>query len=153
AIALDLEIIDAEAGRSAENPDARDYIFRGRAAVWGKAPSPDSYAEAIELFERALALDPSSVAAQSWLATALANRALDFPSGTSAGDIKRADELATKAVAAFPRSPLTHFAKAQAIRAQNRPEEAMVEFETVLALDRNWIGAMFGIGWCKFYTG
>src|SRR5262249_55241164 len=26
-------------------------------------------------------------------------------------------------------------------------------FETVLALDRNWIGAMFGIGWCKFYTG
>ena len=29
----------------------------------------------------------------------------------------------------------------------------MVEYETVLALDRNWVGAMFAIGWCKFYLG
>jgi TolB-like protein len=153
AIALDLEIIDAEAARPTENPDALDYIFRGRAAVWGKAPLPDNYVEAIELFERALALDPGSVAAQSWLASVLANRALDFPSAISAADIKRADELATRAVAAFPRSPLAHFAKGQVLRAQNRPEAAMVEYETVLALDRNWVGAIFAIGWCKFYTG
>jgi TolB-like protein len=153
AVTLNLELVGAEAARPAEHPDALDYVFRGRAAAWGKAPSPDNYAEATELFERALALDPGSVAAQSWLASALANRALDFPSTTSAGDIKRAEELASKAVAAFPRSPLAHFAKGQAMRAQNRPEEAMAEYEIVLALDRNWVGAMFGIGWCKFYTG
>jgi adenylate cyclase len=153
AVALNVELVGAEAIRPAAHPDALDYIFRGRAAAWGKAPSPDSYAGAIELFDRALALDPRSVAAQSWLASALANRALDFPSGTSAGDIKRAEELATRAVAAFPRSPLAHFAKGQALRAQNQPEEAMAEYETVLALDRNWVGAMFAIGWCKFYTG
>jgi TolB-like protein len=153
AVALNLELVGAEAARPAEHPDALDCIFRGRAAAWGKAPSPDSYAEAIALFERALALDPGSVAAQSWLASALANRALDFPSGTSAGDIKRAEELAAKAVAASPRSPLAHFAKGQALRAQNRPEEAMAEYEAVLALDRNWIGAMFAVGWCQFYTG
>ena len=29
----------------------------------------------------------------------------------------------------------------------------MAEYEAVLALDRNWVGAMFAIGWCKFYTG
>jgi TolB-like protein len=153
AIALDLQLVGAEAARPAEHPDALDYIFRGRAAAWGKAPSLDSYAEAIELFERALALDPGSVVAQSWLASALANRALDFPSTESAGEIKRAEELATKALAVFPRSPLAHFAKGQALRAQHRPEEAMAEYETVLALDRNWVGAMFAIGWCKFYTG
>jgi TolB-like protein len=153
AIALDLEIIDVEAARPTENPDALDYIFRGRATAWGKAPLPDSYVEAIELFERALALDRGSVAARSWLASALANRALDFPSTTSAGDIKRAEELASTAVAASPRSPLAHFAKGQALRAQNQPEQAMAEYETVLALDRNWVGAMFAIGWCKFYTG
>jgi TolB-like protein len=153
AISLNLEILDAEATRPAEHPDAPDCIFRGRAAAWGKAPSPDNYAEAIELFERALALDHGSVPAQSWLASALANRALDFPNDTSVGDVKRAEELAAKAVAASPRSPLAHFAKGQALRAQNRPEEAMVEYETVLTLDRNWVGAMFAIGWCKFYTG
>jgi TolB-like protein len=153
AIALDLELVGAEAARRTEHPNAIDYIFRGRATAWGKAPSPDNYAEAIALFERALALDPGSVAAQSWLASALANRALDFPSATSLGDVKRAGELATKALAALPRSPLARFAKGQALRAQNRPEEAMVEYETVLALDRNWVGAMFAIGWCKFYLG
>jgi len=126
AIALDLELVGTEAARLAEHPDAIDYIFRGRATAWGKAPSPDNYAEAIELFERAFALDPRSVAAQSWLGSALANRALDFPGATSAGDIKRADELATKAVAALPRSPLARFAKGQALRAQNRPEEAQL---------------------------
>jgi TolB-like protein len=153
AVALNLELVGVEAARPVEHPDALDLIFHGRAAAWGKAPSPDDYAEAIELFERASALDPGSVAARSWLASALANRALDFPSTTSAGDIKRAEELAAKAVAASPRSPLAHFAKGQALRAQNRPEEAMAEYETVLALDRNWVGAMFAIGWCKFYTG
>ena len=87
------------------------------------------------------------------MASALANRMLDFPNGTFAGDLKRAEELATKAVAASPRSPLAHFAKGQILRAQNRPEEAMAEYEMVLALDQYSIDAMFGIGWCKFYTG
>jgi adenylate cyclase len=146
AIALNLELVGAEAARPAEHPDAIDYIFRGRAAAWGKAPSPQCYAEAIELFERALALDPGSTTAQSWLASALANRALDFPSAISAADIKRADALATEAIAMIPRSPLAHFAKGQVLRAQNRPEAAMVEYETVLALDRNWVGASFTPG-------
>jgi TolB-like protein len=153
AIALNLEIIEAEASRPVEHPDALDCIFRGRAAAWGKAPSLDSYAEAIELFRGALALDPDSVAARSWLASTLANRALDFPSATSAGDIKRAQELAAKAVAVSPRNALAHFAKGQVLRAQNKPEEAMAEYEAVLAFDRNSVGAMFAIGWCKFYTG
>ena len=42
AIALNLELVGAEAARPAEHPDAIDYIFRGRAVAWGKAPSPDS---------------------------------------------------------------------------------------------------------------
>jgi adenylate cyclase len=153
SVALNLELVRAEAARSVDRSDTLDYIFRGRAAAWGKAPSPDSYAEAIELFERALACDPDSVAAQSWLASVLANRILDFPSGTSVGDLKRAEELAAKVVTASPRSSLAHFAKGQVLRAQNQAEEAMAEYETVLALDKNLIGAMFGIGWCRFYTG
>src|SRR5262249_45048900 len=71
AVALNLELIIAEAGRPTERPDASDYILRGRAASH-KPPSREKYAESISLFEHALALDPESVAAQSYLASALA---------------------------------------------------------------------------------
>jgi TolB-like protein/Tfp pilus assembly protein PilF len=153
AIALNAELVNAEATRPTEHPDALDYIFRARAAAWGKLPSNENYTEAIGLFERALALDPQSVEAQSWLASVLANRALEYPCADSRSDLKRAEELATKAVAASPRSPRAHFAKAQVLRLQNRCDEAIAEFETVLALNRNWFGAIFGIAWCKFHIG
>jgi cytochrome c-type biogenesis protein CcmH/NrfG len=39
-----------------------------------KPPSRESRAEAVALFERALALDPDSVAAQSWLGIELTAR-------------------------------------------------------------------------------
>ena len=68
--------------------------------------------EAVPHFERALALDQESVAAQSWLAIELAARALDFMTDTAAADIARAEELAARASAASPRSSLVRFAKA-----------------------------------------
>jgi len=63
AIALDLELVDAEAARPTEDPDALDYILRGRAAH-SKPPTPDKYVEAVSLFERGLVLDPRSVEAR-----------------------------------------------------------------------------------------
>src|SRR6202022_1552111 len=36
AIALDLELVAAEAARPTEHPDALDYILRGRAVLYGK---------------------------------------------------------------------------------------------------------------------
>jgi TolB-like protein len=62
AIALSLEITRREAARPTVNPDALDYILRGRAALL-KPVSGDSYTEALSLFERALSLDPQSVEA------------------------------------------------------------------------------------------
>ena len=59
AVALDLELVGAAAAQSIERPDTRDYILRGRAARL-KPPSRENRAEAVALFERALALDPES---------------------------------------------------------------------------------------------
>src|SRR5207244_497882 len=70
AVALNLEIVDAEAARPTENPDALDYILRGRAEN-SKPPTRENYAERISLYEGALALDPRSVEAQSLLAAML----------------------------------------------------------------------------------
>src|SRR5215813_9601029 len=73
--------------------------------------------------------------------------------GTAAADIARAGYLAERALAASPRSPLAHFAKAQVLRAQDRHDEAIPEYETVIALNRNWANAYSHLGWCKFVTG
>jgi len=124
-----------------------------RAITWLKPRSRDEYAKAVNLFERALALDAGSIEAQSWLATELASRALDGLTDTPAADVARAEELARQAVTASPRSQHAHFAKGQVLRAQLRPREAIPEYETVIAFNRNHVNALAAIGWCKLYTG
>jgi adenylate cyclase len=152
AVALNQELIDAEAARPADHPDALDYILRGRAA-WFKPSSRNSYAEAIGLFERALALDQCSVEAQSWLATALVGRVLDQMSDSAATDVARAEGLIGRALAASPRSPQAHFARGQLLRSQGRPGEAIPDYETVIALNGNWANAIAALGSCKFLSG
>jgi len=152
ANALNLEIIGAEAAQPTENPDALDYILRGRAA-WNKGPTRDSYAQAISLFERALALDPRSAEAQSRLAGALAARAIVGLTDAAAADIARAEGLIAQVLEALPRSPFAHWVKGQVLRAQGRCEEAIPEYETVIALNRNFLGAYSNLGWCKFMRG
>jgi adenylate cyclase len=152
AVALGVELVVAEAARPTEHPDALDYILRGRATA-SKARSRDNYAERISLLERALALDPQSVAAQSWLAIFLTGRVLDGMGGSAAADITRAEELAEQALAASLRSPLAHYAKGQVLRTQNRYEEAIPEYEMVLALNRNSVTALHHLGQCKLLSG
>jgi TolB-like protein len=137
AVALDLELVDAAAAQPIEHPDTCDYILRGR-AVRLKPPSRENRAEGVALFERALALDQDSAAALSWLAIALTARVLDSMAATAAADIARAENLAEQALAASPRSAVARFAKGQVLRAQHRHVEAILEYETVIALNRNW---------------
>jgi TolB-like protein/Flp pilus assembly protein TadD len=152
AVALNLELVADAAARSTDNPDASDYILRGRAAYW-KPPAPGSFGEAIGWFERALALNPRSVNAQSWLAVALLGRVLDYMSDSAAADTARAEELVRQALAVLPRSALAHYGKGQVLRTQNRFDEAISEYETVLGLDHNWVFAITNLGWCKLLTG
>src|SRR3954452_22341423 len=152
AAALDRELVVAAAARPTEHPDALDYILRGRAVV-SNPRSHRTYAEAISLFERALELDPWSVAAQCWLALTLANRVVNQMTDTPAADITRAEGLVRQALGASPRSATVHFAKGEVLRAQRRYEEAIPEYETVLAFDRNSAWALFALGHAKLMSG
>jgi TolB-like protein/Tfp pilus assembly protein PilF len=152
AVALNVELIAAEAARPTEYPEALDYIFRGRAAGW-KPHSRHKYAEQISLFERALALDSRSVEARSFLASALMSRVMSGMADSAAADIARAEGLVGKALAASPRSLPVRFAKGQILRAQRRYEEAIPEYETVIAFNRNIVGALHPLGQCKLFAG
>jgi adenylate cyclase len=146
------ELVIVEAGRSTDHPDALDYILRGRAAFY-KPASRERYAEVVSLFERALALDPLSADARSWLARALVGQVLDLVSGSPAADIRRAEELIAPVLAASPNNAQAHYVKGQILRAQSRPEDAIFEYETTITLDRNHAQAHGWLGACKLLTG
>ena len=152
AVALRSELNFAEAARPIDHPDALDYVFRARAAA-AQPKTREVYAEAVGLFERALALDPHSVETHSRLASLLAARVLDNMTDMAAADILRAERLTEQALAASPRSPLAHYAKGQVLRAQGRPGEAIPEYETAVASDHNWVNAYSALGYCKLYSG
>jgi len=155
AVALNQELVAVEVTRPTENPDALEYLLRGRAAYW-KQQSREQQDETVALFERALALDPGSVEAASELANMLAARVANGWSGSAEADIARAEGLVTKALAASPRSALTHYARSAVLRFQGRCDEAIPEYEAVLALgDRNWVyvNALRLLARCKLLAG
>jgi tetratricopeptide (TPR) repeat protein len=153
AVALDLELVRAEADRPNVRPDALDHILRGRALYLGRVPTRENYAAQITQFERALALDPESARAQSLLAAVLTARVIDGMTESAESDITRAEELACRALAAFPHGALQHYANAQVLRARWRFEEAIPEYHAVIALNRNWVHAIATLGFCKLMTG
>jgi adenylate cyclase len=152
ANSLGRELIVAEASRPTEHPDALDYIFWGR-ATFGRGPSRDNYIDEIRMFERALALDPQSVAAQILLANVLLNRVRENLTDSRAADIERAEGLVRQALAISPNNPMVHLAKGQLLRTQRRCEEAIPEYDMVLASNRNSVAALLGLGICKVLVG
>jgi adenylate cyclase len=152
AVALNTELIVAAAARPTENPDALDYILRGRAAQ-AKGSLSAWYAEAVGWYERALALDPTSTEAQSRLALTLIGRVVDAMTDSAAADIERANGLLEQALSSSPRDPLAHFVKGRLLKLNRRCEEAIPEFELAAASNPNWISAMKQIADCKFLTG
>ena len=105
------------------------------------------------MFERALTLDPQSVEAQSRLADELSGRVQTGITEAAAADLTRAEGLVGRALAASPHYAFAHYVKGQVLRAQQRWEEAIPEYETVLALDRNLVAAFSGLAWCKLSVG
>jgi adenylate cyclase len=152
AAALSLELVSAEATRPTDHPEVLDYIFRARAAFL-KGPGRDSFAEGLSLYDHALALDPQSVEALTGVASTLASRVMNGLADSSAADLERAKGMIEQASAISPRSPLTLTARAHWLKAQGRCEEAIPEYEALIALNRNSVTGLANLGQCKIATG
>jgi TolB-like protein/tetratricopeptide (TPR) repeat protein len=154
AITLNVELSRREAASPTNNPDALDYILRGRAAYWKTGlQSRDLFAETLGLYERALALDPRSVEAQSQVANMLAIRAGNGWTESPASDFRRAEELVEQALAASPRDYLAHYAKGSVLRFQGRCDQAIPEYERALESNPNWLNSSDFLAACKMMTG
>jgi adenylate cyclase len=151
AISLQLELLVAETARPTQNFDALDLVLRGRSILL-RPESRHGNDEATGLFRRALELDPGSVDAQSSLASSLVTRQITF-GDLSVADIERAEALSLQALASAPRNPLAHYARAQVLRVQGRLDEAISEYEIVLAYNRNHVNALAAIGRCRMFIG
>jgi tetratricopeptide (TPR) repeat protein len=123
----------------------QEYVLHARAA-WNNPPARDNYLRVISLLDHALALDPWSVDAQIWVEAVFAGRILNGMSDSTTADIERAEALAARVLSVSPRRPLVHLAKGQVLRAQNRYEEAIPEYGTVLAFNRK-LAARDSLAW------
>ena len=95
ARSLESQLAIAEARRPTDNPDALDYLLRGR-AVLTRPITKENNDEAVKLFETALALDPKAVDAAAWLSVALTVRVTNELSTDPDADLQRAERLADR---------------------------------------------------------
>ena len=90
---------------------------------------------AFALCEQALAIDPNNVQALLALGVKFYLPAALGLSGDPKGDIERADQLFSKALALDPNWTWPHDMKGNILRVQGRAEEAVAEHERALVLD------------------
>ena len=146
-----MNLLATEAAKPTENPTALDYLLRARVASMGSAAA-ERYAQAIGLLEQALALDPQSVLIRSRLAQQLTARVM-AAMPADAADIERARALAEAALAASPRDPVAHYARAQVLRALGHWEEAASDYDACIAGNRNFATAYAHLAQCRMLSG
>ncbi|WP_407155152.1 tetratricopeptide repeat protein [Bradyrhizobium sp. STM 3557] len=150
ARSLNIELIQAESRRSelerSNNADAMDFTMRG----WAKSYEPRSkttIAEATELFENALRLDPDDVDAmigKAWCLSPPISLFSGWPA-SAAQDKKNATNLIDKALSKRPASAMAHVVKGDTLRFGN-PEEALYHYDVALEINPNFPAAYSGKG-------
>jgi len=153
ALYLQFTSIEAQrAERQGTSTDAMDYVMRGNAIMERPYFTKEKYVAAIDMFEHALQLErlPDALAG---LADALSGNVLDGFSDAPENDLRRSDELVSAVLAANPNNFLAHAVKAQILRAQKRYDEAIVEYETAIALNPTCLGCLIHLARAKILIG
>ena len=136
---LDLQLQQAYVARvkrtPAANRDAEDLALQCSEGQWKAGYIGKEADAAYSLCEQALAIDPNNVRALMALGVKFYLPAAIGFSGDPKGDLERADQLESKALALDPDWAWPHDIKGSILRTQGRTEEAVAEHERALALD------------------
>jgi adenylate cyclase len=151
ANALDFQLHQADDARVKRAPaasrDAEDLALQCFAGGWKAGWIGKEADAAYALCEQALAIDPNNVRALMVLGVKFLMPARLGLSGDPKGDLKRADELESKALALDPDYAGAHDVKGTILRFQARTEEAVAEHERALALDPSNVYAAAELGY------
>ena len=157
ARAMDIQLPEAEAARlkrtPAANPDAEDLALQCQAAVQRGGYLAEESDAGYHLCERALSIDPNNIRALTWLSAKSLYSVTRGRSVDPEGDLRRADELVSKALALDPNYARAHSLKGGILRAQGRLDEAIAEHERALALDPALVVADEGLGQDYLFLG
>jgi TolB-like protein len=125
------------------DPDAVDLTMRGWALVHG-GPNKEDVQRSVALFEEALRLDPNNSQARVGLVQALTLVYRHRWAPEPAKVLARADEAATRAIAAAPNYAQAHYVKAEVLGLSNRFDAALAAYDRAITLDRNHAAAYVG---------
>jgi adenylate cyclase len=148
AYTLSWELMKADAQKSARsiNPDAEDLALLCAAAVSKVGFLGEEADAGYRLCQQALDIDPNNIDALTTLPVKFYLPVMLNRSADPQADLKRADELASRALAVDPNYWSAHNVKGQVLRAEGRLDDAIVEFERAIALDPNSVDAMANSG-------
>src|SRR6516165_9513748 len=139
ARSLNTKLIQAESRRSeadrSRSPDAIDFNMRGSAKLL-EGPSRTHNAQAKDLFDNALRLDPDNVDAMIGKAKCLANDVNFRWSASVTEDKKQATNLIDRALSKSPGNAGAHWVKATLLLL-GHAEEALAEYDAALEIDPN----------------
>jgi TolB-like protein/DNA-binding winged helix-turn-helix (wHTH) protein/cytochrome c-type biogenesis protein CcmH/NrfG len=153
---LDLQLVEADGRRIEQmqraDPDAADLAMRGW-ALWFQPFSVATRQKAALAFAQALEIDPQSVDAKVGAATILVSNIGVGSSRSPQQDSARAEQLLLEAIEQDANSSRAHEVLGTLRRIQARLDEARIEFETAIVLDRNNAHAMLGLGQTLMFLG
>ncbi|HXR35540.1 MAG TPA: tetratricopeptide repeat protein [Candidatus Binataceae bacterium] len=143
--ALQIRLIEVDAAHVARthpgDPDAEQLAMRCQAVLASAHPGSAEAQGGFSLCERALERDERNVRALVNLSFKFIDRVLSEQSQDREADIRKADELVSRALAIDPNDYGAHFAKAEILLGQERFDEAIVEAERSLALGPSFVSA------------
>ena len=147
------ELLAAEARRAEteENPDSMDLYFQG--VQWFNKGGPDNIDRAREIFERAVALDPTNVDALVGAARADVLVGAIYTTEHRAERLAAAEALLIKGISIAPRNYWAHLWLGFIQIQTNRASRAIGELEQALKLNRNLGAAHAWTGQAKITMG
>jgi len=141
---LSVELVNVEGRRPPRaDPDAVDLTLRGWSGLHG-GPNKEEVQRSVALFEDALRLDPENSQAKVGLAQALTLVYRHRWDPERAQVLARADEAATRAIAAAPNYAHAHYVKAEVLGLSHRFDAALATYDRAIALDHNHVAAYVG---------
>ena len=144
--ALKVKLTPSEEARITNTPtrslEAHDLFLKARELIQASSVDRTTFEQSVQLFERAISLDPGYAQAHAGLAFAYLFDYSNRWTGDPDGSMRRAYELATKAIALDPNDPYGYAVASISARHLNDDQRAQSAIDRALALNPNYALAL-----------